>query len=106
VLTDIKPHTSVWSAAAKRSENLHYVRQSVDATNAPASKELLKNIPRAKGKKIMRLFSLAFHHFDDELAGKVLRNTHDTADGFWFVPPPLSLSRALPSFPSNSPTLS
>jgi len=51
--------------------------------NAPTADALLKNMPDMKGKKVMRLFSLAFHHFDDDLAGKVLENTIETSDGFW-----------------------
>ena len=43
---------------------------------------MLKDVPGAKGQKIMRLFSLAFHHFDDDLAAKVLQNTIETSDGF------------------------
>lgn len=87
VLTDISPHVNAWEAIAKKSDNITYVPYSVDATNAPPAEELLKHVPGAgvQGKKvkIMRLFSLAFHHFDDELAAKVLENTVETADGFW-----------------------
>ena len=82
VLSDISPHIQAWSAAAKRSDNLSYIATSVDATNAPPTEVMLKGIPNIQGKKIMRLFSLAFHHFDDELAEKVLQNTIETSDGF------------------------
>ncbi|KAK5048362.1 hypothetical protein LTR84_006032 [Exophiala bonariae] len=83
VLTDISPHVSAWTAITKKSENISYVSQSVDATNAPSTETLLKGIPGTKNKKVMRLFSLAFHHFDDDLAAKVLENTTETSDGFW-----------------------
>ena len=82
VLSDISPHVQAWSAAAKKSEHLSYIPQSVDATAAPPAKEMLKDVYGTQGKKTMRLFSLAFHHFDDELAGKVLQNTIETSDGF------------------------
>lgn len=85
VLTDISPHVAAWEKAAKRSKNISFIPQSVDATNAPSQETLLKDVV-VKGKnhkKVMRLFSLAFHHFDDDLAGKVLENTIETADGFW-----------------------
>ena len=84
VLSDISPHVGAWSALAKKSENLSYIAQSVDATNASSPETLLKDVPAARGKKVMRLFNLAFHHFDDELAAKVLENTVDTSDGFWY----------------------
>ena len=81
VLTDLKPHPEAWKALTKKSENLSYVEEAVDAADAP--KNLLKNVEGVQGKKVMRLFSLAFHHFDDELAAKILENTAETADGFW-----------------------
>ena len=83
VMSDISPHVHAWAVAAKKSENLSYVSRSVDATDAPPAKHMLKHIPGVAGKKVMRLFSLAFHHFDDDLASKVLKNTVQTADGFW-----------------------
>ena len=81
VLTDLHPHKEAWKALAKKSANLGFVENSVDAADAPA--DLLDRVPGAQGKKTMRLFSLAFHHFDDDLAAEILRNTADTADGFW-----------------------
>jgi hypothetical protein len=83
VLTDISPHVGAWEMARKNSKNISYIPQSVDATNAPAAETLLKDLPGVKTKKVMRLFSLAFHHFDDDLAAKVLENTIETSDGFW-----------------------
>jgi hypothetical protein len=83
VLTDISPHVGAWEVAAQKSNNISFIPQSIDATASPAPETLLKNVPDVGGKKVMRLFSLAFHHFDDELAGKVLANTIETADGFW-----------------------
>jgi len=83
VLTDISPHVQAWEAIAKKSENVSYVEQSVDATNAPGAETLLRNVPGVEGKKTMRLFSLSFHHFDDGLAARVLQNAVETSDGFW-----------------------
>ena len=82
MLSDISPHIQAWNAAAKKSDNLSYISRSVDATDAPPAKELLKDVRGTQGKKVMGLFSLAFHHFDDDLAAKVLQNTVDTSDGF------------------------
>ncbi len=82
VLTDLHPHLDAWRAAAKKSGNLTFIADSVDAANAP--KDLLAGLegPRTKKKKVFRLFNLAFHHFDDGLAAQILRNTLETAEGF------------------------
>ncbi len=67
--------------AVKKSNggNLSYISKPVDATNAP--KDLLV-AHEGNDKKVFRMFNLAFHHFDDELAKKILKNTLETADGF------------------------
>lgn len=83
MLSDISPHVSAWETLSKKSENLSYIPYSVDATDAPDGETMLKDVAGVGGKKVMRLFSLAFHHFDDDLAAKVLENTVETADGFW-----------------------
>ena len=36
VLTDLHPHIPDWTEASKRSENLVFVSESVDAANAPS----------------------------------------------------------------------
>ena len=59
--------------------------ESVDATNAPRDLLDRAGLWEGQDKKVMRLFSLAFHHFDDELAGNILKNTVETADGFALV---------------------
>ena len=82
VMTDLHPHLSAWSAAAKRSRNLHYVPTSVDAANAPTDIQDLANVPHASSKRVFRLFSLAFHHFPDPLAVSILQNTFEMSDGF------------------------
>lgn len=84
VLTDIHPHIPAWQAACAQSPNLHYVSSSVDAGNAPQNILELAGIPtsQAQDKKIFRLFSLAFHHLDDDTAAKVLENTLATSSGF------------------------
>ena len=81
VLTDIAPHLDAWKEAAVQSNRLHYVAQPVDAANAP--KDLLKSLPKERSRrKVFRLFFLAFHHFDDPLARKIIRNSLATSDGF------------------------
>jgi len=98
VLTDLHPHLDAWTAAAKKSDHLTFAVGSVDAANAPGG--LLGDEP---DEKVFRLFNLAFHHFDDELGGRILRNSVETAGGFGFVfpfPPPSSR----PALKSSTPT--
>ncbi|KAH9214110.1 hypothetical protein DL95DRAFT_338183 [Leptodontidium sp. 2 PMI_412] len=76
ILTDIHPHIPDWTDASKRSENLSFISDPVDAANAPAS------LNGTDGRKIFRLYNLAFHHFEDKLGLDILRNTIETADGF------------------------
>lgn len=77
ILTDLHPHVDLWSAAAQQSPNVTFIPTSVDASRAPADL-----IQKKDGKKVFRLFNLAFHHFDDNLARRILKNTVDTSDGF------------------------
>ena len=83
VLSDISPHLSAWTAASKKSSNLHYISTSVDASAAPVKEKLLEEVTDTNNRGVMRLFSLAFHHFDDDLAKRILKNTIETSDGFW-----------------------
>lgn len=85
VLSDISPHISAWQTVSRKSQRLHYISDSVDAANAGPTELLLQDVPNTKGRGVMRLFSLAFHHFDDPLAAQILKNTIETSDGFWYV---------------------
>ncbi|MCJ1401224.1 hypothetical protein MMC11_004436 [Xylographa trunciseda] len=83
VLTDIAPHIEAWEEAQLRSptQSLQYIDYPIDATNAP--RDFLSPITRTgQSQKVFRLFFLAFHHFDDPLATKILENSIDTSDGF------------------------
>lgn len=62
--------------AAAKSANLRYVTRSVDAGDAP------RDLGQGQGKKVFRLFHLAFHHFDDGLGRRILKNTLATSEGF------------------------
>ena len=79
VLTDIHPHIPDWTEASKRSSNLTFISTSVDAANAPSASELVCGEDK---RKVFRLYNLAFHHFDDELASRILKNTIEQSDGF------------------------
>jgi hypothetical protein len=92
VLTDLHPHTELWAQAAAKSPFLSYVPEPVDAAKAP--RDLLRRFAaggegtgagsQGQGrKKVFRLFNLAFHHFDDGLARRILRDTVEGGgDGF------------------------
>ncbi|KAK2030443.1 hypothetical protein LX32DRAFT_638154 [Colletotrichum zoysiae] len=79
ILTDLHPNTDAWARAAAESDHIGYEPNSVDAAAAP--RELVDGYT-SKGKKVFRLFNLAFHHFDDPLAKAILKNTLETSDGF------------------------
>ncbi|KAI6775786.1 hypothetical protein HG530_002544 [Fusarium avenaceum] len=77
ILTDLHPNVEAWEKVAQKNPLLTYERTSVDATAAP--KHLVR---RDDGTKPFRLFNLAFHHFDDDLARSILRDTVETSEGF------------------------
>lgn len=76
-LTDLSPHVDEWTRLSKRSSNIDFVPEPVNAIDARDLAE--------KGKKECRLFSLAFHHLDDDVAAAVLKNTIETADAIVYV---------------------
>ncbi|KAI5464769.1 hypothetical protein BGZ63DRAFT_421768 [Mariannaea sp. PMI_226] len=77
VLTDLHPNIEAWDKVARKNPLITYESQGVDASAAP---EHL--VHRHDGKKTLRLFNLAFHHFDDPLATAILRDTVETSQGF------------------------
>lgn len=85
VMTDLHPHIPEWKEACSKSKNLTFVSKPVDATNAPA--DLILD----DGKKVFRMFNLAFHHFDDSLGRDILKNTLETSDGFGYLFSPVIL---------------
>lgn len=74
ILTDLYPHLSAWEKIVKRSDNISYIADSVDATTAMKL--------AGPNEKECRIFNLCYHHFDDPLAGKVLRRAIESADAF------------------------
>lgn len=87
LLSDLHPSLDDWIDISQRSDYLSFVPQSVDATEPPPSviSSTAVNAPDVADSKIFRLFSLSFHHFDSEVAAKVLRSTLETSDGFAIV---------------------
>ena len=63
----------------KKSSHLSYVAEPIDAATTP--RDLVAQY-QSESKTIFRLYSLVFHHFDDNLASKILKNTLETSDGF------------------------
>jgi hypothetical protein len=86
VLTDLHPHADMWAQAAGQAASpgaISYVAESVDAANVP--RELIRRYTGGE-KKVFRLFNLAFHHFDDGLARRILRDTVEGGgEGFGYV---------------------
>ncbi|KAI9750307.1 MAG: hypothetical protein M1815_001873 [Lichina confinis] len=90
VMSDLHPHVRAWKEAAAKSSCLGYIPTSVDA--AAPSREDLERVIRHRSStsssasahppRVFRLFCLAFHHFDDALARKVLQDAMANADGF------------------------
>lgn len=79
-LTDLWPDIKAWKEITNESENISYVEQPVDATNAVRLSGL--------DSKECRMFNLSFHHFDDAAAEKVLSASVESADAFVCVKHP------------------
>lgn len=79
ILTDLYPSIDIWEAMAKRSENISYIAEPVDATKAMRL--------AGEGGKECRVFNLCFHHFDDPAAETVLRSAIQSADAFVYIHP-------------------
>ena len=110
LLTDIHPHVSAWKTASLSSptRSLHYVATPVDATSSPRNLVDLAETARrsqdggdgsrvistrrrgdrqgtgkvdGNGNEHFRTFFLAFHHFDEEMAVRVLKDAMLNSDG-------------------------
>ncbi|KAI9820786.1 MAG: hypothetical protein M1827_005157 [Pycnora praestabilis] len=94
-LTDLKPHLEAWRMAEAASPYIDFVAKPVDAADPTrevvSGENGLKLADVASGRRtgqkqrVFRLYCLAFHHFDDEGAKKILESTLDTADGFAII---------------------
>jgi hypothetical protein len=91
LMTDIKPHISSWKVLAAQSASLGYISEPVDATNPPAAvisghANISPNSGITQPKsRIFRLYCLSFHHFNDDMAKRVLKSTLETADAFAII---------------------
>ncbi|KAJ3527152.1 hypothetical protein NM208_g10844 [Fusarium decemcellulare] len=77
VLADTHPNINAWTRIASQNPHITYKGQSVDASQAPERLTQPKD-----GRTVFRLFNLAFHRFDDDLAQRILKNTIDSNQGF------------------------
>ncbi|RMY49489.1 hypothetical protein D0864_14712 [Hortaea werneckii] len=94
-LSDIYPNLDAWMEHAAKSEHLSFVPQPVDASNPPFSVISVSTAGdkdaafdegyESDGSKVFRLFCLAFHHFDDDMAQRVLKSTLQTSDAFAII---------------------
>ncbi|KAF4467188.1 hypothetical protein FALBO_5971 [Fusarium albosuccineum] len=77
VLADTHPNINAWARVASQKPRITYEGQSVGASQVP------KRLSQPKdGRKIFRLFNLAFHRFDDDLAQRILKDIIDSNQGF------------------------
>lgn len=92
LMSDLYPNLDAWLEVCAQSKgSLSFIPQEVDATDPPvsATSSTSRYSRTAQGyrsdTRVFRLYCLAFHHFDDELARKVLESTMQTADGFAII---------------------
>ncbi|KAK8258248.1 hypothetical protein IWZ00DRAFT_39662 [Phyllosticta capitalensis] len=88
LMTDLNPNFDAWRDVCRKSQQLSFIPQSVDATDPPSSVISACSNPEGhmpssgSRRRIFRLYCLSFHHFSDAMARQVLESTLDTADGF------------------------
>lgn len=88
LMSDLHPHLDDWIESSQYSGHLSFIPQPVDASDPPMAAISDRCRPSegfSQDSRIFRLYCLSFHHFDDDLAMKVLSSTMDTADGFAIV---------------------
>ena len=93
VLTDLHPNPEAWEHAKKKSRmgHLRHWPDPVDASGV--NRKVLQDLVHGNSGeeednkldpgRIVRLFNLAFHHFDDCLAQRILQNCVDTDTPFF-----------------------
>jgi hypothetical protein len=92
LMSDLYPNLDSWmEVCAKSRGSLSFIPQEVDATDPPVS-ATSSTSPHSRttegyrsDTRVFRLYCLSFHHFDDEMARKVLESTMQTADGFAII---------------------
>ncbi|KAF2447287.1 hypothetical protein P171DRAFT_355674 [Karstenula rhodostoma CBS 690.94] len=87
-ISDLYPNQEAWDRLRGSSEWLSFEDNPVDAISPPPKAmsrgNALNKQPDAFGR-VFRLFNCSFHHFDDEIARKILESTMETSDGFAII---------------------
>ena len=90
LMSDLFPPVDDWIPLAEQSASLSFIPQPVDAVDPPSaamSDAYNQQSPstRSHRAKVLRLYCLSFHHFDDQAAMEILANTMATADAFVII---------------------
>lgn len=83
VLSDLHPHPAAWKEACRGRPHLRFVPDSVDATAVNEAAAVTARPGRLRTRtrtRTLRTFFLAFHHFDDAAAARVLQDAVRGAD--------------------------
>lgn len=75
-MTDLFPNVASWKRLVKGRPSLFFEEGSVNASEGG------EVVARWGRERTCRLFNLAFHHFDDQLAGDILQDTVQNSDAF------------------------
>ncbi|KAL5376109.1 hypothetical protein DPSP01_010702 [Paraphaeosphaeria sporulosa] len=92
-MSDLYPNREAWDGLMGTSEWLSLEYDPVNAISPPPKAMSLglalnkqpnehNNTDR---RRVFRLFNCSFHHFDDELARKIMESTMETSDGFAII---------------------
>lgn len=102
VMTDLHPNVESWRRCCAGRPSLAFEPRSVDARDGGDVVRKWVDKGRAEGRwpvgapgardgaRVCRLFNLAFHHFDDALAGDIVKDTVETSHAFAYVALPFS----------------
>ncbi|KAE8383526.1 hypothetical protein BDV26DRAFT_287369 [Aspergillus bertholletiae] len=72
ILADLRPCVKEWEAIQKKQESISFIEDPVDATKCA----------KVTPGRECRVFNIAFHHFDDESAQKILSSAMQSGDAF------------------------
>jgi hypothetical protein len=72
-LSDLYPNLSTWKWVCANNPYLSYIPESVDATKP-------FNFPQSD--RVFQTFYCCFHHFEDEFARKIIKNSLECSNGF------------------------
>ena len=92
VMSDLYPSLDAWMEVCSHSKgSLSFIPRSVDATDPPVSATSTSTATSRTAEgyrsdtRVIRLFCLSFHHFNNAMAKKVLESSMQTADAFAII---------------------